>query len=269
MSTDLQHRYGPWAIVTGASDGIGREFAFRLAERGVHVVLAARRQSVLMELADELSTTHGIQTRVVAGDLATPTGIAELLRLTADLDAGLLVEAAGFGTSGAFLDLPLTAELAMVDVNCRAVVELAHGFARRFEQRGRGGIVLMSSLLAFQGVPRAATYAASKAFVQSFAEGLRIELAAKGIDVIASAPGPIHSGFAHRAAMTMGFAQTPRHVAGATLEALGKRTTVRPGWLSKLLEVSLAMLPRGGRVRVMKRVMAKMTSRPPAQLPAP
>ena len=255
----LSRRYGPWAVVTGASDGIGREFVMRLAAAGLDVVVAARRGDVLAALAREVEATHHVRVKVVAVDLATPEGVTTLLAETASLEVGLLVAAAGFGTSGTFAELEVTSELEMIDVNCRAVVALAHEFGRRFARAGRGGIVLMSSLLAFQGVPRATTYAATKAFVQVFAEGLRLELRPHGVDVIASAPGPIRSGFASRAAMRMSFAQTPRAVAAATLSALGRRTTVRPGWLSKLLELSLAILPRWGRVRVMALVMRGMT----------
>ena len=165
---------------------------------------------------------------------------------TRDRDVGLLIASAGFGTSGPFVDARLDEELRMIDVNCRAVAALSHAFGRRFVDRKRGGIVLMSSLVAFQGVPRAANYAATKAYVQSFAEALRLELKPLGVDVIASAPGPIRSGFATRASMTMGLAQTPRDVAGATLASLGRRGIVRPGWLSKFLEASLMFLPRWG-----------------------
>jgi short-subunit dehydrogenase len=117
----------------------------------------------------------------------------------------------------------------------------------------------MSSLLAFQGVPRAANYAATKAFVQTFAEGLRLEMAPLGIQVLACAPGPIQSGFAERARMQMDFADKPTNVAQATLNALGRRGTVRPGLLSKTLEASLAPLPRFARSQIMARVMAGMT----------
>ena len=118
-------------------------------------------------------------------------------------DVGLLIASAGFGTSGPFVDGRLDEELGMIDVNCRAVAALSHAFGRRFVDRKGGGIVLISSLVAFQGVPRAANYAATKAYVQSFAEALRLELKPLGVDVIASAPGPIRSGFATRASMTM------------------------------------------------------------------
>ncbi len=260
MST-LREKYGPWAVVTGASDGIGRAFAVRLAEAGVHLVLAARRQEVLEALAAELMQKHGVQTQVVPVDLASQAGVHALTEATRSLDVGLLVASAGFGTSGPFLDGELEAELGMIDVNCRALASLSHVFGNRFIQRKRGGLVLMSSLVAFQGVPRAANYAATKAYVQSFAEGLRHELAPHGVDVLASAPGPVNSGFAARASMTMGLAQTPAEVATSTLWALGRTGTVRPGWLAKFLEFSLAFLPRWGRVRMMGVVMSGMTRR--------
>ena len=117
----------------------------------------------------------------------------------------------------------------------------------------------MSSLLAWQGVPRAANYAATKAYVQPLAEGLRIELGPVGVDVVACAPGPIASGFADRAGMVMSGAAPARVVAQETLAALGRWGTVRPGLLSKLLEWSLAFLPRWGRVRMLALVMGGMT----------
>lgn len=257
----MHERYGPWAVVTGASDGIGRAFAGRLAREGFNLVLAARTETALQELAETLQAHYAIETLVVAADLGLTGGLTRLVEASAGLDVGLLVAAAGFGTSGPFVDADLEDELAMVDVNIRAVTYLSHHFGQRFSQRGRGGLVLMSSLLAFQGVPRAANYAATKAYVQSLAEGLQAELAPLGVDVVASAPGPIHTGFAARANMQMALANSPETVADGTLAVLGRRTTVRPGWLSRLLGHSLAMLPRWGRVRVLALVMSGMTAR--------
>jgi uncharacterized protein len=259
-SRRLVARYGPWAVVTGASDGIGRAVARELAAAGVHLVLAARRKDVLDALGAELSARHGVETRCVGVDLSERAGVEALLAGTLDLDVGLLVAAAGFGTSGAFLESSVETELVMIDVNCRAVAALSHAFGRRFVARGRGGLVVLSSLVAFQGVPRAANYAATKAYVQSLAEGLRIELAPQGVDVVASAPGPVHSGFGARASMRMSLAQSPEEVARGTLAALGRWGTVRPGFLARFLELSLALLPRWGRVRMMGVVMRGMTN---------
>lgn len=149
----------------------------------------------------------------------------------------------------------------MVDLNCRSLMTLTWHIANRLVPKRRGGIVLLSSLVGFQGAPGSANYAATKAYVQSLAEALHHELKPHGVDVLASAPGPIHSGFAARAGMTMGKAQQPQDVATATLNALGRRSTVRPGWLSKVLAYSLAPLPRWARVRVMGKVMAGMARR--------
>jgi hypothetical protein len=254
----LLERYGSWAVITGASEGIGRELAMRAAAGGLSVVLVARRADALRALAEDLETHYGATSRIIAADLGTDAGVARVLEETEALDVGLFAASAGFGTSGAFLSSPIAEELAMLDVNCRAVLALTHAFAKRFVARRRGGIVLMSSIVAFQGVPFAAGYAATKAWVQSLAEALHVELRPHGVDVIASAPGPVHSGFAARARMEMGLALRPVDVAQRTLDALGRSMTVRPGWLSKLLEAALKV-PRWARVRIMKRVMGGMT----------
>lgn len=255
----LRFGYGPWAVVTGASDGIGKAMAIELAAAGINLVLVARRQERLDALASGLKATYRVDTRVLALDLAQPAAAATIASETSALDVGLLAAIAGFGTSGNFVDCPRDGELEMIDVNCRAVVDLAHRFAVRFAARRRGGLVLMSSLVAFQGVPRAATYAATKAFIQTFAEGLRLELGHLGVDVVASAPGPVRSGFEARADMRMSAAIDPATAARQTLAALGRRGTVRPGFLSKFLEASLAPLPRWGRSRIMAIVMGGMT----------
>ena len=255
----LLERYGPWAVVTGASDGIGRAFAEQLAAAGLSVVLVARRTRELDALSAELAERHGVETRAVATDLSDAAGRRTVADATRGLDVGLFVAAAGFGSSGPFLTGDVDDELAMLGLNCAAVYEQSHQFARRFSQRGRGGIVLLSSIVAYQGVPRAAHYAATKAYIQSLSEALHLELKPHGIDVLACAPGPVDSGFASRADMDMSRTVAPAAVARGALAALGRRSTVAPGGLSKLLTTGLRTLPRAGRVRAMQQVMASMT----------
>jgi uncharacterized protein len=258
--TNLADRYDGWAVVTGASDGIGRQMAGLLAAAGVDVVLIARREAALEAIAAELHAAHGVSTQVVAVDLATPGGVDTVLSATEHLDVALLVAAAGYGTAGAFLGQDLDTELDMIAVNVRAVAATSHAFGQRFVARGRGGIVLFGSLVGFQGVPGSATYAATKAFVQSFGEALKRELAPHGVDVLVAAPGPVHSGFATRARMSMASAANAEDVARATLRGLGGRgTTVRPGGRAKLLGYGLGSLPRGLRVRMLQTIMASMT----------
>jgi uncharacterized protein len=255
----LKTQYGSWAVVTGASSGIGREIALSLAASGLNLVLVARRQVVLEQMAKDLSDRYGIEVRSVVQDLAVERSLETLVAQTQDLEVGLLVVAAGFGTSGAFLNSQLEQEVEMLNVNCRSLLGLTWHFSQRFAKQRRGGIVLMSSIVGFQGTPFAANYAATKAYVQTLAEALYVELAPLGVDVIAAAPGPTNSGFADRAGMKMGKTLSAAAVAQGTLQALGRKSTVLPGFLSKLLTYSLVPLPRWARVQIMGSVMKSMT----------
>lgn len=259
----LSAGYGPWAVITGASDGIGAACADLLAAAGLNVVLAARRVDPLERSAADYRARHGVEVVVVPCDLTTSSGSEALFAATAHLDVGLLVAAAGFATTGRFLDNDPNHELALVDLNCRAVVEAAHHYGRRFAERGRGGIVLFGSIVAFQGVPNTANYAASKAFVQSFAEGIRPELKAVGVDVLVSAPGPVATGFAARADMRMGSAAQPHDVARATLDRLGRRTTVRPGSRALILGSLLSTAPRKLRTIILTRIIGGFIAHQP------
>lgn len=259
MSQDFKEKYGEWAVVTGASDGIGRGVALELAQRGLNVVLIARRKNLLKEIELEMRAKTRVEVKALDLDLSIPGSTDQLLDATSDLNVGLFAAIAGFGTSGEFIHSDLKSELNMIDVNCRAVVEQTHHFARRFVKQRRGGIILMGSLVGFQGVPNAANYSATKAFIQSFAEGLYFELKPFGVDVLSSAPGPVASGFASRADMVMGQAAPPEIVARGTVAALGRMVTVRPGFLSKFLGWALITLPRIIRVKLMQSIMGGMT----------
>jgi short-subunit dehydrogenase len=252
-------RYGPWAVITGASSGIGRAMAFELAAKGLKLVIVARRRAELEQIAKEATSRYGVETRVLDADLAKGMHSTQIELETKDLDVGLLVAAAGFGRAGDFVEAELADELSMLDVNCRAVMQLSLHFGKRLALRGRGGLILFGSLVGYQGTPRAAHYAATKAYVQTLAEGLHVELAPKGVDVLSSAPGPVNSGFGLRADMKMGVAEKPEKVARATLNALGKKMTVTPGALSQILTWSLMTAPRGIRVRIMGLIMGNMT----------
>jgi uncharacterized protein len=253
------HRYGPWAVVTGASDGIGRAFAEDLARRGIDLVLVARRAAVLEEIGTALAGRYGVRVRTVALDLSQPRAHLDLACACQDLDIGLLVAAAGYGSSGPLVAQDPVDELRMVDLNCRAVLAQCMHFGERFASRGRGGLVLMSSIVAFQGTPNAANYAATKAYIQALAEGIAPELKHSGVDVLACAPGPVHSGFAGTARMHMARADLPETVARGALDALGRAVTVRPGRLSRLLGWSLMTAPRSLRSAIMGRIMNRMS----------
>jgi uncharacterized protein len=175
------------------------------------------------------------------------------------LNIGLLINNAGFGTSGLFTESSLHEEINMVRVNCEVVLSLTHYFAQKLKQQKRGGIIFLSSLVAFQGVPNAANYAATKAYIQSFAEALTVELKPFGVSVLTAAPGPVETGFGQRANMKMGKVLRPDQLGVPILNALGKQTNVIPGLLSKVLVYSLRTVPRFLKVKIMQQVMGGFT----------
>jgi uncharacterized protein len=188
---------GSTAVVTGASSGIGAELARALADRGHGVTLVARRKERLAELAEELAATHGVRVERVAADVSKPSGRRKLRDEVArrELKVDVLVNNAGFGSGGAFVELEGDKETEMVRTNCEAVVALTNLYAREMVDRGRGGILNLASLIAFQPVPFQTTYGATKAFVLSFSEALHEELRGTGVTVTAVCPGPVRTEF--------------------------------------------------------------------------
>jgi short-subunit dehydrogenase len=178
-------KYGPWALVAGASDGLGAAFAEGLAERGVNVVLLARRQEVLDQVAAEIESRTPAQTRTLAIDLAQPGAATAIAAATADLEIGFLVYCAGADPNyQPFLANSIAAAEAMVQRNCMVPMQLCHHFAPAMVQRGCGGIVIFGSGAGLAGGPNMVAYGASKAFDMVFAEALWSELHDKGVDVL-------------------------------------------------------------------------------------
>jgi len=256
----FRERYGAWALVAGASAGLGEAFARQLARRGLNLLLIARRQQALDALAADLQAVHRIQVRSLAADLARADLAAVVRDFTAGLDVGLLVYNAAYSAIGPFLDYSLDDHLKVIDVNCRGPVVLSHLLGAPMAARGRGGIVLMTSTAGSQGGPWIATYAASKAFNLVLAEGLWDELANQGVDVVACRAG---------ATATPGYAASkprpsrvpllsPDYVAEKTLAALGRGASVIPGlfyrWSAFLMN---RLMPR----RMAIRIMGKATRR--------
>jgi short-subunit dehydrogenase len=183
--------YGPWAVITGASSGIGAAFAERCAADGLNLVLAARSTDRLAELGRELTAAHRIEHRVVTVDLSRPEGAAELIAAVDDLDVGLLISNAGAARAGQYLDQDVPNLYARLTLNTTTHLELAHTFGRRFVRRGRGGIVLVSALGALHGLPNMAHESASKAYVLNLGEALNHELRAAGVAVTVMLPGAV------------------------------------------------------------------------------
>jgi uncharacterized protein len=169
---NFKEKYGPWAVITGATDGIGLSMAKIIAAQGINLVLISRRIQILDKLAHELSAINNIKTLTIALDVSSIGATQFIIDKIQQLDIGLFIAAAGFGSAGEFLALDLSNEINMIEVNCKAVVEQSHYFANLMMKNKKGGIILFSSIVAFQGTPLSTTYGATKAFMQSFAEGL-------------------------------------------------------------------------------------------------
>lgn len=254
----FKSKYGTWALVTGASSGIGREIAVLLAQRGLNIVLVGR-DSTRLEEVNAIIQSNGVQTKVISAELEEAKEVNRVLEEVSSLEIGLFVGAAGFGSTGPFSEMPIHTESAMIDVNCRTVMIMTQDLGRKMLDRKRGGVILFSSLVGWQGTPISASYAATKAYVQSFAEAIAIEWKPQGVDVLVAAPGPVMTRFGKEANMNVEKADAADKVAIEIVNALGKRTTVVPGNFAKFLTYSLFMCPRPVRVRIMQKVMSGMT----------
>ena len=259
MDEAFTRRYGPWALVAGGSSGIGAAFAEELAARGCDVVVVARDPGVTA-MADELAARHGVATRGVDLDLGRPDLVPALEAHIADLEVGLLVWNAAAAPRGRFDRTDPDALDAAVDVNVHGPVRLARHLVPAMVARGRGGIVLMSSLAAGQGSAVLATYAATKAFTRVWAEGLWADLAPHGVDVVAVRPGATDTP-AYRASGARGGPRPgdPAVVARAGLDGLGGGPEVLPTGRDRASGVVMErLLPRRTSVRLMSSVTRRM-----------
>jgi uncharacterized protein len=253
----FRERYGPWALVTGASAGIGAEFAVQLAGMGLNLVLLARRKQRMEDLAQQLESRNKIRTKMILADLAQPDFLPRVIAETQSIEIGLLVNNAGFGLAGKFLDHELEKELALLDVNCRAPLMLTHLFGRQMAKRKSGGIIFVSSISGYIATPLATTYAASKVYELFLAEGLGYELTKSGVDVLALCPGSTATEF-HQIAGLKPVAATPvQPVVQLALKQLGKKRVVITGWHNRFLVWLLKLTPRSVYVPMAGRVMEK------------
>lgn len=243
---------GQRALVTGASSGIGREMARQLAEMGASLVVTARRKERLEELAEELTKKHGVEVAVVASDLSDPSAVADLFERTegAGKTIDILINNAGFGTQLPFLEIPWETTQQQLQLNMASLTELCFRFAGPMRERGRGYILNVASIGAYQPVPTFATYAAGKAYVRNFSEALAFELADTGVHVCCLCPGGTVTEFSDVAGQELsGWVQTFMMSAGDCarigLRALfrGRRNIVS-GVSNKLTCFLLRFLPR-------------------------
>ena len=247
---------GVTALITGASSGLGEEFARQLAATGANLILVARSEAKLNELAVELQQQFKVQVAVFMADLSSTEEvnwlITEVKRRALNVD--LLVNNAGLGIFDTFLDTSLERQMEQLDVNVRALVALTHAFTPGMVASGRGGIINLASTAAFQPLAGAGVYAATKAFVLLFSEGLSLELEKSGVRVLVSCPGPVATHFSANMNPKLRAEQMdqPARVVADTLRAFekGKRVAYPGKILTRLSTWGARLMPRNMILRI-------------------
>ena len=254
---------GKWALVTGASSGLGVDFARELAERGCSVILTARRKDRLEDLAGELRETHGVEVEVISVDLGLRSGPESLFQAIAErnLEVSILVNNAGFGVFGDYLEIPLERETAMLDLDIVALVRLTRLFAGPMVERGWGRILQVASVAAFQATPGYAAYAAAKAFVLLFGEAVHHELKGTGVTCTVVSPGVTATEFLDVAGQKPTWYQRRVMMESAEVARIGiramlkGRSSVVAGRLNAIAAWSIRLTPRRVATAVAARLM--------------
>ena len=263
MPDEFRGRYGPWGVIAGAAVGLGAEWARQLAARGVDLVLIDRDAGPLAGLAESIGKEHGVQVRPVTLDLARPDLVETLRPAIAGCEVGLLVYNAALGTVASFLDLTAEHLQAMLDVNCRGPLLLAHALLPAMAERGRGGLVLMSSLSGNVGSAQLAVYAATKAFNLVLADALWAELGPRGVHVLAVQPGSTRTPgwLSSQPADDVGMGlpvSDPEQVVREAIEALGVEPVVVPGEMNRQGAEAMGRLPRRQAIELLSAVTARL-----------
>ncbi len=230
----FRQTYGPWALVTGGSAGIGASFAWILAERGLNLVLVARNRERLEQKAAEIQTQHPtIQIITHALDLSLPDSITTLIHATTELEIGLVIANAAVETNGAFLRNTFDDEQRLIALNITAPAHLAHHYGQSMRDRRQGGILFVASIAAYGPLPYLANYAASKAYLLSLGEALHYEFKPYSVDVLVLSPGLTDTDMAGQSEINWSQLYAPYMDADTTalagIRALGKKSSVIPG----------------------------------------
>ena len=261
---DFTTRYGSWAMVAGASQGLGAAYAEALAARGLNLILVARRSDLLQSLSSTLSQKYKIETKTIVQDLSAQDAAEQVLRSAEDLDVGLLVYNAAFSAIGPFVERSVEDHMKELHTNTMTPLKLVHFFANQMLARGRGGILLMASLSAYQGSAYISAYAATKAFNIVLAEGLWEEWRQRGVDALVCVSGAIKTPtyLASEPKQTGGLgdmAMVPDQVVKEALQALGKQPYVIPGGMNRISSfVMRHLLPRKTSIQMMGRILRGM-----------
>ncbi|GAA4830140.1 SDR family oxidoreductase [Algivirga pacifica] len=246
----LKSNYNELVLITGATSGIGKELAYQLGEAGFDLLITGRRKELLDQIQQEINSQYGVNVTTLPGDLAKKEDVEALQHHLNQYQVGIAILNAGYGTGGELLEMDYSLLENMLDLNCRAVLQLSHFLGNQFKKEGKGALVLLSSLVSFQGTPYMTNYGATKAYVQSLAEGLAYELRPHRVDVLSVTPGPVKTGFENRAGMDFNIGDDSKKVATDIIQAIGKKKVVRPGIMAKFMSTGFKLVPRSLRIKI-------------------
>lgn len=257
----LIKRYGNWALVTGASSGLGEQFARQLAEQGMNVALLARRSERLESLGQALKQEYGVQYRSVVVDLNRADFLDAVIEQIGDLDIGMLVNNAGFANHNDFLDSDIEAEERLVNVSCRAVTMLAHHYGRQMRERKRGAIIFTSSVVGFTRFSIWGAYAASKSYDLLLAETLASELKPHHVDVMALCPGSTQTEFVNFDGIWTKFLMMKADdVVRIALKNVGRKTVCVTGLINQISVFLFRFVPRSVAAKLVSFFVKDMAS---------
>ena len=255
--SDFKARYGSWALVAGASEGLGVAFAERLASRGMNTLLIARRGDLMDRVAEDLRHNHGVEVRCLVQDLAAADLADALREATSEIDLGIMIYNAAFVPMGPFVDTDEEEIQQLMKVNTLGLMAAVRTLVPGMRERGRGGVILVSSLAGLQGFPGIAGYSATKAFINNLAEALWYELKADGIDVTGCIAGAMPTpGYTKVFKDLAPGAMDPEEAAERTLKALGKGPRFIPGFINNLVaHTTLHLVPKKRLIPMLAKTM--------------
>ncbi len=258
-------KYGPWALITGGTSGIGRALAEQLAEKGLNLVLVARRQQLLDKISAKIADKYQVEVRGLKADLSDVASVEYVKEATEKLEIGLFIPNAGVENHGEFVNGDMNKEMRLVQLNSVTPMQLAHHFGSKMKERGKGGIMFLATTIGYGGTPFFSHYAASKAYILALGEGLHYELKKYGVDVTVLSPGgtdtPMIENFGFDMKNLPMPMMTPEETATAGLKALGSKPSVIPGFQNNMMAfMSKHIMTRKANVSMAGKMMEKLMS---------
>ena len=261
MESNWKRRYGDWALVTGASSGLGADFVRQLAQKKMNIILVARRVDKMNAIAEEVENECSVKTQVIGQDLIKSDAVDNIRNKVGDKEIGVLINNAGYGVLGKFHKNDYDYQVEMVKLNCVVPVAITHAFIDPMVKRGRGAVIFLASTAAYQGVPFFSVYAATKCFNLFLAEGLWGEYRKQGIDIMGLSPGFTATEFQSHAHIKRTKGPTPARsedVVELAIRKLGKKPSIVHGTMNKIGAFSSRLIPRGTSAKIGGAIMKMM-----------